>query len=577
MFSILLAQANFKPLPFPHTYIQSDGSINPSSAPISRKGNVYTLTGDLNGTVLDIQRSNAVFNGAGFSIPGVGYDYAVLLTGVTNMTVTNFTINGRNVAIHLNASSYCTITGNSIIDASYGIWLTDQSNGNAISGNSMNSCYFGVFFDHSRNNVVRNNSVIGDNHTSIPLFQDMPPRILGENYAVTGDVLEDFINDVDTSNSANGKTVYYWVNRQNAEVPADAGCIILVNCRGITVKNQHLLQNKYGVLLAWTTASTIVGNSIENNAVGIYLLESSNNIIANNNIFVNHGGDSNEGHGIRIQSSSNNIISGNHVGFNHEAGICVSQSPGTNLLDNNITFNTKQGILIINKSNQFSVFRNSFSNNSGVSLRVADCTEGLIVGNSITQRKYYAIYLTGSLEGNRIYGNNFDGKKDNDTLQAYVSATSANPTWDNGTIGNYWNTYLNVYPNASEIGASGIGDTPFVINDGNIDHFPLMAPLDPFAISVPETVSSLLPMNPPQNGQNREGDNNELLSSSYLLIAVVSVVIVAVAVTAIVLTRNHRVQRTTAPNALTSMQFPVFSAISYAYQKCYCHQRQSNY
>ncbi|MCJ7762587.1 right-handed parallel beta-helix repeat-containing protein, partial [Candidatus Bathyarchaeota archaeon] len=457
------------------------------------------------------------------------------------------------------------------------IWLTDQSNGNAISGNAMKSCYYGVKFDHSRNNVLRNNSIIGDNLTlSTPFFQDRPPWIIGENYAVTGDVVEDFVNDVDTSNSVNGKTVYYWVNRQNSEVPADAGCIILVNCRGITVQNQHLLQNKYGVLLAWTTTSTIVGNSIENNAVGIYLLESSDNKIANNNIFVNHGVDDNEGHGIRVQSSSNNVISGNHVDSNLEAGICVSQSPGTKLIDNNITRNSKQGILIINKSNQFGVFRNSFSNNSGVSLRVADCTEGLIVGNSIMQRKYYALYLTGSLEGNRIYGNNFDGKKDNDTLQAYVSATSEHPTWDNGTIGNYWNTYLNVYPNASEIGTSGIGDTPFVIKPDGIDPFPLMAPIDPFAISVSETVSSLLP-NPPQNGQNREGDNNELLPASYLMLAVVSVVIVAVAVTAVVRTRNHRVQRITAPSALASSQFPVFSAIRYAYQKCRCHQRQSKH
>ena len=209
-------------------------------------------------------------------------------------------------------------------------------------------------------------------------------------------------------------------------------------------------------------------------------------------------------------------------------------------------------------------------------MRVADCTEGLIVGNSITQRKYYAIYLTGSLEGNRIYGNNFNGKKDNDTLQAYVSATSANPTWDNGTIGNYWNTYLNVYPNASEIGTSGIGDTPFVIKPDGIDHFPLMTPIDPFTISVPETVSSLLP-SLPQNGQNREGDNTELPPASYLVLAVVSVVIIAVAVTTVVLTRNHRMQRTTAPNPLTSTQFPVFSAIKYAYQKRYCHQRQSKY
>ncbi len=558
VFSALPAQANFKPAPLPHTYIQSDGSVNPSSAPISRKGDVYTLTGDLNGTVLDIQRSNAVVNGAGFSIPGNGYDYAVLLTNVTNVKVTNLKITGRNVAVHLNASSDCTIMDNSISDASYGIWLTDHSDGNAISGNSIDNCYYGVYFDHSRSNVLRSNSVIGDNLTfSALLFQDRFPSVYGQNYAVTGDVLEDFINDVDTSNSVNGKTVYYWVNRQNAEVPADAGCVILVNCRGITVRNQHLLQNKYGVLLAWTTTSTVVKNSIESNAVGVYLLESSGNTIANNSIFVNRGMDDNEGHGIRIQSSHDNVISGNHVDANRAAGICVSQSPGTKLIDNNVTRNSKQGILIINKSNQFAVFWNSLSDNDGVSLRIADCTDGAIVGNSLTQKTYYAIYLTGELQGNRIYGNNFNGKTDNSTLQAFVSATGANPTWDNGTIGNYWNSYLILYPHAAEIGASGIGDVLFVINSDNVDHLPLMAPLNPSAISLPEIASS--PQSEQTNApdeQNPEGDNNGnndgLPSASYLVPAVVAVVIFAVAVTAIARRRSSRMQKPPVTKVLTA-------------------------
>jgi parallel beta-helix repeat protein len=524
VFSILLAQANFKPAPLPHTYIQSDGSINPSSAPISRKGNVYTLTGDLNGTVLDIRRSNAIVDSGGFSIPGFGYDEAILLTGVTNVTVTNFTINGRNVAMHLNASSYCTITGNSIIDASYGIWLTDQSNGNAISGNSITSCYYGVYFDHSRNNVLRNNSIIGDDPSL--------PSSYGQNFAVIGDVLEDFINDVDASNSVNGKTVYYWVNMQNTEVPSNAGCIMLVNCTNITVQNQHLLQNKYGVLLAGTNASTVRGNSIESNAVGIYLFQSSFNTIANNSVFNSRMGD-NEGHGIRIQSSYNNVISGNNADYNHAAGIYVSQSPGTSLLDNNITRNRRTGITIINESNQFVMLRNLLSDNDGHTLRVADCTGGTIVGNKITKNRHYcALYLTGLLQGNSIYGNSFDGVKVKEGYGAYyalVSATTVNPTWDNCTIGNYWSDYLTLYPNASEIESSSIGDMPYVIKYDNIDHFPLIAPLEQ-----------------PQEGDNKE-NNDGLLSAGYLVLAVVSVVIVVVAVTAIVLRRNAQMQRTSAP------------------------------
>ena len=50
--------------------------------------------------------------------------------------------------------------------------------------------------------------------------------------------------------------------------------------------------------------------------------------------------------------------------------------------------------------------------------------------------------------------------------------------WDNGTGGNYWGDYLLKYPNASEIGNSGIGDTPYVMNSDDIDYYPLMAPFE---------------------------------------------------------------------------------------------------
>jgi len=50
--------------------------------------------------------------------------------------------------------------------------------------------------------------------------------------------------------------------------------------------------------------------------------------------------------------------------------------------------------------------------------------------------------------------------------------------WDNGSVGNYWSDYLTKYPNVLEIGISGIGDTPYVIDANNVDGFPLMTPFE---------------------------------------------------------------------------------------------------
>src|SRR5208283_4822923 len=51
--------------------------------------------------------------------------------------------------------------------------------------------------------------------------------------------------------------------------------------------------------------------------------------------------------------------------------------------------------------------------------------------------------------------------------------------WDNGTTGNYWSDYAAKYPNATEIGNTGVGDTPYLIrvNPTVIDIYPVIAPV----------------------------------------------------------------------------------------------------
>jgi len=57
--------------------------------------------------------------------------------------------------------------------------------------------------------------------------------------------------------------------------------------------------------------------------------------------------------------------------------------------------------------------------------------------------------------------------------------------WDDGypSGGNYWSNYtgLDLFsgPYQNETGGDGIGDTPYVIDADNVDHYPLMAPYTP--------------------------------------------------------------------------------------------------
>ena len=104
--------------------INADGSVSPSTAPIYRTGDSYTVTGDLNITVNNIggsivvQRNNSVVEGNGYFVG------QILLSHVSNVTVKSFMITravyksdpqGYN-GLTLLDSSNVTITNNTITE-----------------------------------------------------------------------------------------------------------------------------------------------------------------------------------------------------------------------------------------------------------------------------------------------------------------------------------------------------------------------------------------------------------------------------------------------------------------------------
>jgi hypothetical protein len=128
------------------------------------------------------------------------------------------------------------------------------------------------------------------------------------------------------------------------------------------------------------------------------------------------------------------------------------------------------------KANDGVALENS-SSNLITECNLAAFTEAVQPGvylSSSNSNKFYKneiedIFLTNSND-NKFLENNF-------VIDNFLGARGKN-VWDNGSVGNYWNDYLTKYPNASEIGNSGIGDTPYVIDADNVDNYPLMAPFE---------------------------------------------------------------------------------------------------
>jgi len=66
------------------------------------------------------------------------------------------------------------------------------------------------------------------------------------------------------------------------------------------------------------------------------------------------------------------------------------------------------------------------------------------------------ILISTGCHSNTIYGNNFLGQKN------FIATTEKN-FWNNGSMGNYWSDYS--------------GNGPYFINNNNVDHYPLTAPV----------------------------------------------------------------------------------------------------
>ena len=344
----------------------------------------------------------------------------------------------QGIAIR-SSSNYNQIIGNNIIDfnelnetnfMSSGSITLFSCEGNVISSNTIVNSG-GIFLYTSSNNVLRNNAVSGT----------------GIGFEVSGSPqpkLSSFINDIDDSNTINGKKIYYLINKSdlsiNPSTYPNIGYVSLVNCTRMIVENTHF--NTQGILLAYTTDSQITNNGISNNyGDGVILNYASNNKITKNNI------NANSGAGISLSHSNQNTFSGNHITRNQIGIYLIHSSDNNTIAENNIA-DQDTGISLHTSSSNL-IYHNNFVNN--------------------TEQAYDVGWMS--------IGQPFPG----------VPLPSEN-IWDNDYPigGNYWRNYTNLYPEAEELDSSGIWDVPYVIDENNQDRYPLINPIDIPPVEIPE-------------------------------------------------------------------------------------------
>jgi len=413
-------------------YIRADGRIDPPTAPISTVDNVtYTFSDNIYDSIV-IERDNIVVDGSGYTVQGSGSGTGVYLSNRNNVTLKNMRIQEFVLGLQL-------------------IW--------------------------SYSIVLRNDEML---HNVL-------------NFDVEGYTISQFVHDVDTSNSVDGKPIRYLINQQNVTVPSDAGYVAIVNSTGVIVDGATLRNNAQGILLAYTTNSVITHNTIINNSYGVWCYQSHLNVISDNSL------DNNSQAGIDLEYSSNNTICGNALSASRWGIVTISSSNnticenkielyGVNVIGlylymssyniacrNNITTGW-EGIKLYWSSNQL-IYENDISGNF----------EGIYGYNSpnntifenVMRNNHEGIHMERS-QFNHIYHNNFL----NNTWSQATIWNSLDNTLDDGypSGGNYWSDYTGVDlkkgPTQDQSGSDNIGDTPYVIDVDNPDRYPLMYPYE---------------------------------------------------------------------------------------------------
>ncbi len=321
---------------YSYIFIWEDGTFEPTSAPIQRVSDeLYILTNDVYGGI-SFQRSNAVIEGNGHRIFG-NWGTGLFLNNVTDVVVRNLKIlyfdqgiymeNCKNVLLKNNTLFDCGITltqnstNNNIIDNNTTrIISVEFSSNNTITGNiaggvsvdwstnvtignnifsdlklanatSISGGYTeGISLDNSNNSYVYNNIIerkgLGINiwYSNNLTFRNNVLRDNQFGFKLEGNSLQSYLHNIDTSNTVNGKAVYFLTNRTDYDVPNTSGWIAAINCKNINIQSWTATPNWDGILFAYTTDSKIISSNLKNNFNAIKLDNASRCLISQNTL-----------------------------------------------------------------------------------------------------------------------------------------------------------------------------------------------------------------------------------------------------------------------------------------------------
>lgn len=368
-----------------------------------------------------------------------------LSTNSDNCSLIHNTIIGYSRNIKMYASRDNRFTDNTLIDGTVSGFYLLVSYNSTLIGNVIINSGIGIEVSASNNITISENQITGSAISDIYLYRG-DYHILTENTMENKGMKIDEIyhNQIDTSNTVGGKSIYYLEDQDNlyldGNIMVDLAQLFVINSTNSTITNFDIHQKSMGLYFDRCASLNIFNNNVsENLGDGLWLIGVNDSSI-NSNIFDNnttgiysrgeYSPSFDEENPDFDLLSGNNLFSNNSICYNRAEGFEGESGHHDNFSSNTIMHNGDLGLLYTAEYFAF-LTGNIVSNNSDQGIILTDSMNCSISDNLIQFNFFEGISVDYSsnttIHANRIFGNE---------LGVYIGGSSNCDLLENELIGN---------------------------------------------------------------------------------------------------------------------------------------------
>ncbi|ACX73496.1 hypothetical protein Metvu_1643 [Methanocaldococcus vulcanius M7] len=213
---------------------------------------VINTTATLNETAIIINSDNVVLDGNGCVLKGMGNYCGIKIDNGIDIKIKNLVVNDWKYGVFANGYQI-TLENISAYGNKYGIYALNHNgiiilNGKIYNaGIKMRNC---KMFNNTYNFALKNYDLDWDKNS----------------------------NNIDMSNTVNGKPIYYLINKRNIVISksSNIGALYLINCENISIEGLNLTNNVYGVFIYGGKNISIKNSVVCFNQWGIYAYKVDN-------------------------------------------------------------------------------------------------------------------------------------------------------------------------------------------------------------------------------------------------------------------------------------------------------------